>query len=173
MKDLLLAVSSVAAALVIVAAAVFGAADKDTLVPPPESVAEDFARKMASARYELAWKHLSSAARERERVEQLRQRFDPILRPLGAINQVEAGEQARNGETAHAWSRVDAVGGEVQFSLTLSRENGLWVVDAWSVQADSADLTPNARRIASLNCGTSSGFREVMTLPSSTTGLST
>ena len=133
MKDLLPAFATVAVALAIVGGAVFGAADDGTLVPPPQSVAKEFARELASARYELAWKHLSSGARQLERAEQLRERLDGMVQQLGAINQVEAGEQSRTGETAAAWSRVDATGGQLHFTLTLTREHGLWAVDTWTV----------------------------------------
>ena len=133
MKPVLLALAVSGMALAIVAAAVFGAGDRSTLVPTSENVAEDFTRKLALGRYELAWRRLSSDARERERVEQLRGRFAAIAERLGGVNLIEAVAITQAENTATTSSRIDAEHGEATLSLTLSRENGLWVIDSWNV----------------------------------------
>jgi leucyl aminopeptidase (aminopeptidase T) len=137
MKELLLSVAVVAAALAVVAAAVFGAGDDATLVPPPEAAAEEFTRELAEERYALAWRQLSSEARQREREAQLHSRFEPVLEQLGKINQVDASETFRDDATAVAMSHIDGSSGDATLTITLARERGVWKVDRWEVTAET------------------------------------
>jgi len=58
MKDLLPIVLVTAIALGLVGVAVVVGHDTSTLVSPPEAVAEQFARKLAGGRYDVASAHL-------------------------------------------------------------------------------------------------------------------
>ena len=133
MKEILLSIGVIAGALALSGAAVFVARDGATFVPPPEAAAEEFTRELSQKRYAIAWRHMSSAARQRDSEAQLRARFEPVLAELGKINHVEADEVASSGDTATATSSIDGSRHDVVLTLALRRENGLWMVEQWEV----------------------------------------
>lgn len=131
MRELGAAVATMAAALALVAAVVFGADDMALFVPPPEAVAEDFGRELASARYELAVRHLASGARHDRSAQEIEKRFEPVRRAIGALNRAEADGSPSGGETAFATCELQGEAGTAAVRLALRREQGLWKVESW------------------------------------------
>jgi hypothetical protein len=130
MKDLLPVLAVIAGALALIAAAVFGAGDADLFVPPPEAVAESFARQLVTSRYDLATKYLSTGLRRRVDAAGLRHRYEPMRKALGKINQVEAETESRSAVDAVARASVHGDGGTAPLRMRLVREHGLWVLGA-------------------------------------------
>jgi hypothetical protein len=62
-REILITAGTAAGALAIVAVVVFGARDGELFVPPPEALAETFARALGKARYDVAHRYLSSDTR--------------------------------------------------------------------------------------------------------------
>jgi hypothetical protein len=104
--------------------------DTKTVVPPPESVVEQFARHVAARRYDRALQHVDdrsgiTLATVRLRAEALRER-------AGRIDQVEgqAGMTADDSATASAVLTTRR-GGRIRYACSLERRNGLWKIAAW------------------------------------------
>ncbi len=135
MKEIAVGLATIAAALLLVAAAVFGARDSALFVPPPEAVAENFARELAAGRFELARRHLSSARRREQGAEDLESRFGPWKARIGKVDSVEANELSRASDRAAAICEVRGDPASVTLTLELVREQGLWKVDRWEAAA--------------------------------------
>ena len=129
MKDVFLLLGVIAVALAITAAAVFGLGDRETLVPPPEAVAESFTREIAERRYDLALEFLSDERRKDHDASTLRAQYEPILQRVGVMNQVSAETDWMDLHTASATSTVNAKLGSVTLQLGFVRERGLWRID--------------------------------------------
>jgi hypothetical protein len=118
------------AAMGVIAAMVFAGHDTTLFVPPPENVAEEFTRKLATGRYDVALAHLErngppALAPTRESGEALRAR-------AGAINQIEGESAVIAGEAATATVRIDTDdAGEIRWTFHLSRRNGEWKIRDW------------------------------------------
>ena len=135
MREFGAAVATTAAALALVAAVVFGARDTSLFVPPPEAVAEEFAGKLASARYELAVRHLASSARHDRSAQEMEKRFEPVRRAIGALNRAEADGSPGGAATAFATCELQGEAGTAAVRLVLRREQGLWKVESWDAAA--------------------------------------
>ena len=133
MKDLLLLVLATAVALGVVAAAVGFAHDTNTLVSPPESVAEQFVRKLAGRRYDVARAHLaedSPALRAR-----IRTASDMLRARAGAIVQVEGKPGVIDGDTATAAALVTTAGDdEIVMEFALVRRAGSWRITSFELE---------------------------------------
>ena len=116
MKALLLVGAVTAGALALGAGSVVAGHDTSTLVSPPEAVVEQFVRKLAAARYDVARAHLaddSPAARER-----IRTARETLRARAGAINQVEGKPGVIEGERATATAVVTTErAGEIPMEL--------------------------------------------------------
>ena len=125
MKALLLIAAVTAGALAVVVVSVIAGHDASTLVSPPDAVVEQFVRKLAAGRYEVARAHLaddSPAMRER-----IRMTSDALRARAGAINQVE-GKQGvidRDRATVKAVVTTERAG-EITMEFTLIRRAGSW-----------------------------------------------
>jgi hypothetical protein len=117
-----------AAGLGIIAAGIAGG-DRGTLVPPPDAVAEAFARELAAGRYDLARSHLSDALKASTSSTALRLWFEPVRRRLGAANRVDAEIDWMQERTAAAQASLDAEHGTAVLPLRLVWEHGLWGID--------------------------------------------
>jgi hypothetical protein len=123
--------ATMALALVVVAVCVFAAGDRQTLVPPPDVVGEGLLHQLATRRYDRVDSYVSHGRRDWSE-SALRRQFEPLWRYTGTVNQVDAElvsmgqDRARAMATAHG----DAASARVLFELT--REHGLWKVDAFS-----------------------------------------
>lgn len=150
MKELALLAATVAAAVGIAAGAVFGLGDRALMVSPPEAVAEEFMRELATRRYDIARERLAEGARERGTADALRALFEPVRERIGPINTIDAAPLSDPGRgDTQAWSRAEVRGdrGAATFTIALSREKGLWVVSDWTLTADTgADRRLPAQR---------------------------
>lgn len=125
MRDLLLIAAAVLGALAIVAVSVGPGGDTSTLVSPPDAVVEQFVRKLATARYDVALAHLdddSPAMRERVRITS-----DTLRARAGAIEQVEGkpGVIAEDRATATAVVTTERAG-DITMQFWLIRRAGSW-----------------------------------------------
>jgi hypothetical protein len=132
MKDLLPLVLVAAVALGIVVAAVDFTHDT-TLVSPPESVAEQFVRKLAGGRYDVASAHLADdAPSQRERI---RTTSDTLRARAGAIAQVEGRPGTIDGDTATATAVVTTTrAGEIVIECELVRHAGSWRIRSFALE---------------------------------------
>lgn len=125
MKALLIVAAVVAGALGIVAGSVGAGHDTGTLVSPPDAVVEQFVRKLAGARYDVALAHLeddSPAMRER-----VRMTSDALRARAGAIDQVEGRAGAIEGDEATATAVLTTErAGNMTMEFRLIRRAGSW-----------------------------------------------
>jgi hypothetical protein len=127
-KDLPIAAGVVAVSLGIIAAVVFGLGDRETLVSPPEVVAEEFVRSVGQGRVEAA-RDLLAAEEERATSTAKMRTFTTRFRSrLGRLDHVDASVAERARDSAAV--RVDAEGSRDTLELTvpLAFERGLWKV---------------------------------------------
>jgi hypothetical protein len=125
MKDVLPIVLVIAATLGLLAVAVGVGHDAGTLVSPPEAVAEQFARKLAGGRYDVASAHLehdSPAMRAR-----VRSVSDALRTRAGAISAVDGEAGAIDGDRATASAVIHTErAGEIVMPFALVRRAGSW-----------------------------------------------
>ncbi len=141
MRELGLVALVVAIALAVVAGAVFGIGDASVMVSPPEAVAEEFVRELATRRYDLARQRVAESARGRATEGALRQTFEPVRVHTGKINTVDATPSPSPfGDSGEALARADVHGdrGTASLTIALSREKGLWAVSDWTLTAAHA-----------------------------------
>jgi hypothetical protein len=127
MKEVFVLLAVAAAALGIVGASVSLGHDRMTLVSPPEAVVEEFVRKLAGGRYDVAMQHLEQDSPEmRARV---RDTSDTLRARAGGINQVEGQEGTMDGDMATASARITTErAGEITMDFTLFRRQGSWKI---------------------------------------------
>jgi hypothetical protein len=118
-----------AAALGVAAAAVVQG-DTRTVVPPPESVVEQFARHVAARRYDRALQHVDD--RSGITLTTVRLSGEALHERAGSIDQVESepGTTAAGTATASA-ALTTRRGGRIRFLCSLERRNGLWKIAEW------------------------------------------
>ena len=130
MKALLLIPAITAGALAVVAASVVVRHDTGTLVSPPDAVVEQFVRKLAGGRYDVALAHLddrSPAMRTR-----IRTTSDALRTRAGAIGQVEGKRGAIDGDTATATAIVSTErAGDITMEFSLNRHAGSWRITSF------------------------------------------
>lgn len=131
MREILITLGSVAAALIIVGVIVFGARDGALFVPPPEAVAENFGRALASGRYGVARRYLSGEQRRQQSAGDLETRFGPWKVRMGAVDDVEARELSSDGDRARAGCELKGERSAVALTMELTREHGLWAIESW------------------------------------------
>src|SRR5687768_15695969 len=130
MRALLTVPAVIVLGLAVSAISVFGFGDKQTLVPPPEAVAEGFLRILAANRPESARALLCQETKRRMSRKDLRSFGDRLEGKLGGITDVR-GESATihgNNSTATILVKTDRQL-ERRLQLKLRRENGLWRID--------------------------------------------
>lgn len=132
MRDLLKVLIVTAAALLVTYAAVILRGDTSVAVPPPESVAEQFARLVAAGRYDRALQHVE----EWSGITHVAVRLagDRLRERAGAVEHVagEPGQIAGDIATASA-VLVTEREGRVRFSLQLRRQRGVWKIVKWQI----------------------------------------
>lgn len=129
MSELLKVMLVTTVALGVTAAAVIYG-DTRTVVPPPESVVEQFARHVAARRYDRALQHIDD--RSSITLTTVRLGGEALHERAGDIDRVE-GEP---GITAEDSATVSAVltthrGGRIRYACSLERRNGLWKIAKW------------------------------------------
>lgn len=129
MKTILLLLAVVGAGLTLCGLAIVSG-DRRTMVPPPDAVAESFARELTERRYELATRYLSSGLRGASGSGSLRAWFEPTRQRLGEPGQVAAEPGWMHGDRAVARAVIEAERGTATLELPMVRQAGLWVVDS-------------------------------------------
>jgi hypothetical protein len=132
MKELLLLVGAVTIALAIAGAAVLGGHDTTVFVPPPDAVAEDFARRLATGRYDRAVRDLHDQSDASARA--VRAAGEELRRRAGSISQVEGERGVTGGTRATASALVETEqAGTIEVRVSLVREHGEWRITdyAW------------------------------------------
>jgi hypothetical protein len=133
MKDLLPIVLITAVALGMVGVAVGVGHDSSTLVSPPAAVAEQFVRKLAGGRYDVAAAHLaddSPLLRER-----IRTTSDMLRARAGAIAQVEGKPGTIDGDIATAAGVATTTrAGEIVIQCELVRHAGSWRIRSFALE---------------------------------------
>jgi hypothetical protein len=126
MKELLLIAVATAAALGVVAASVLVARDTTTLASPPETVAEEFVRQLATGRYDRALKHLAEPTGA---LQAMTSQGQALRARAGAIDLVEGEGGAIMGDSATASTRIKTSrAGELHARFDLVRQRGVWKI---------------------------------------------
>jgi hypothetical protein len=128
-KALLGAALVVALAIGVTAGGVFGLRDRSVLSSPPESVVEDFMRKLVTERYVRAHADLSDEIARDVGPDSLRSLLRALESRVGAITDVEGQRLWMTAEAARAAAKLTTERGdevEVEFPLEWSR--GDWAV---------------------------------------------
>ena len=128
MSALLKELAVCGAGLLCAAAAVYGLGDRDTLVPPPESVGEEFVTWLTTGRIAPARSLLEADLAARMDTDSL-QAVAATLRRDGDISRVEAAPRSRAGDSATAEViLVTEAGDTLQLELSLVWQKGGWRV---------------------------------------------
>ena len=128
--------SAVFNVLIVIAVALGAAAaavlegDTKTVVPPPESVVEQFARHVAARRYDRALQHVDD--RSGITLTTVRLSGEALHERAGSIDQVEGepGTMADDSATASAVLTTQR-GGRIRYVCSLERRYGLWKIVEW------------------------------------------
>jgi hypothetical protein len=130
MRDLLnvLIVSGLALSVTFIAVVLSG--DTTVTVPSPETVSEEFARQIATRRYDRALQDVDD--RSGITLTTVRVAGDALHERAGAVDRVE-GEPGRiEGDRASASAvLLTERAGHVRYSFRLARKNGLWKIVEW------------------------------------------
>ncbi len=130
MKALLLIAAITAGALAVLVGVVVFGHDTATLVSPPDAVVEQFVRKLAGARYDVALAHLedgSPAMRDR-----IRTTSNALRARAGAIGQVEGKRGVVDADRATATAVVTTErAGTITMEFRLIRHAGSWRITSF------------------------------------------
>ena len=131
MKAILSAMAIAALALLLVAGAVFSLNDSTVLVPPPEAVAEGFARQLVAGRYERALPYLSRELASEVGPDGLRALANQLKSLTGTVLNVQGEPGWMVGERAEAAATLETESaGQVRLIFPLSREQGVWSISS-------------------------------------------
>jgi hypothetical protein len=129
MRELTLIAGTMAVALGVIAVAVGPGHDTMTFVSPPEAVAEEFVRQLATGRYDRAVDHLENKNGAEPMVTV---QGESLRRQAGEVNQVEGEEGSIDGDTATASTRITTSNaGELEWNFSLVRREGTWKISDW------------------------------------------
>jgi hypothetical protein len=129
-RDLGGIVATFAVALLFVGVVVLAGHDTTVLVSPPEAVAEEFTRKLAGGRYEVALQHLEEGGEAA--LPAVRQSAESLRARARAVNQVEGESSAITGDEATATVAITtSAAGELRWQFALVRRAGEWKIREW------------------------------------------
>ena len=130
MKDLLAVTLVMAAALGVAGMAIGVGHDSATFVSPPEAVAEQFTRKLAGGRYDVARQHLEQDSPVLR--DQIRATSDALRARAGAISAVDGQPGHIEGDraTASALLKTEKAG-EIVLEFMMVRHAGAWRITGW------------------------------------------
>ena len=133
MRDLLNVVVVAVVALAALAVLVFVGDDVETVVPPPEAVAEQFARALAMGRYDMALPQVESTSGIT--LTTVRVAGDRLRAQWGRVDQVEGEPGTIAGTHATAGALLTSErGGLVRLQFRFVRQAGLWKIVEWGEQ---------------------------------------
>ena len=129
MKAIFAALAVFVVAMLLVAVAVFRLKDSTVLVPPPESVAEGFARALVAGRYERALPYLSEDLAAEVGIEGLRTMATRLKSRTGEVINVqgEPGWMTEDRADAAATLETESAG-YVRLTFPMSRHEGVWSI---------------------------------------------
>ncbi len=129
MRALLGMAAVLAVTLALIAGVVFGLGDGDTLVSPPEVVAEAFVEALGHGRPETARNLLTQRAGRSASRETIANASRRLRSRIGDLEGVEAMVQSRRRNRATV--RVEIEGSRMQLALVLpvARERGVWKIE--------------------------------------------
>ena len=134
MSALLRELALVALALALCAAAVGGLGDRGVLVPPPETVVEEFVGEIALERWEPARRHLVEAAARRMEPDSLRAFLTALEQRAGRVEDVRGTPSFATAAAAQAVAEITTVSGaRYRLRLPLEWEHGLWKISRLDV----------------------------------------
>ena len=132
MRDLMSVLLVSAAALGGILIAVVLAGDVTTAVPPPESVAEQFARQIATRRYDRALQHVDSTSGIT--LITVRLGGDAFHSRAGSVDNVEGEPGEIRGDDATASAvLITEREGRMRFNYRLKRTSGVWKIVEWDI----------------------------------------
>jgi hypothetical protein len=133
-------VAALAVALLLVGLIVLAGGDTTVFVSPPEAVAEEFTRKLAAGRYDMALEHLEDG--DHGMLAIVRTSGENLRARAGEINQVEGESSAITGDTATATVVIaTADAGDLRWQFGLVRRYGEWKIQAWVQTSAGACLS--------------------------------
>ena len=129
MKALLWLAAATMLSLGVVAIAVGPGHDTTIFVSPPEVVAEEFVRKLATGRYDRAVDYL---AYTRGAEAMVTVQAESLRHQAGKINDVEGTGSVIDGDRATAKTTIRTErAGQVEWEFTLTRQDGVWRISEW------------------------------------------
>jgi hypothetical protein len=130
-KALFGALAALSAAMLLVAGAVFGLNDSTVLVPPPEAVAEGFARALVAGRYDRALPYLSEELAADVGPDGLLALAYHLKGRTGKVLNVqgEPGWLAQDSAEAAATLQTESAG-YVRLTFPMSRRQGVWSISS-------------------------------------------
>jgi hypothetical protein len=112
------------------AAAAIIEGDTRTVVPPPESVVEQFARHVAARRYDRALQYIDDESGIT--LTTVRLAADALHDRAGNIDQVEGEPGVMSGDRATASAVLTTQrAGRIRYECSLERRNGVWRIAEW------------------------------------------
>ena len=129
MKALLWLAIATSLSLGLVALAVGPGHDTTIFVSPPDVVAEEFVRKLATGRYDRAVDYL---AETRGAEATLTVQGKSLRDRAGKVNQVEGLGAVIDGERATALTRITTEKvGQLEWRFRLIRQDAVWKISGW------------------------------------------
>lgn len=123
-------IAVLALALAVVAGVVIGGHDTTVFVSPPEAVAEEFTRKLATGRYDMALEHLAQS--DRGVLPVVRTSGETLRAQAGEVNQVQGESSAIAGDEATARVTIATENaGDVRWTFRLVRQDFEWKIRDW------------------------------------------
>jgi hypothetical protein len=124
--------AAIALALSGVGVAVLIGRDSTILVPPPEAVAESFARQIATHRWQRAGQYVADDSLLT--LDQIETQGRALLQRVGEIDQVVGQDGAIEGERATAAVVLTTRrAGPIRQTFTFVRREGMWKIVDWNV----------------------------------------
>ena len=116
-------------ALLVLALIVFGAGDRETVVPAPEAVAESLLRQLAANRPSQTKQYLSTRARQMYPPGALASWFAKAEREAGDVRTINGKDAAFDRNQARATVVIEGRRRILPVRMVLVREQGLWYVE--------------------------------------------
>ena len=131
MLEVVKALTATALALGFVFVVLVAGQDRTILVSPPEAVVEQFARQIATKRYDRATPYLDDASGITEI--NVRLAGEALHATAGAIDSVEGEPGAMDGDRATASALlITEKAGRVRYMFRLARVRHLWKIVEWT-----------------------------------------